>query len=79
MIIQVVVASGLNKSFAASGCSRSLAGPLGQLDILCWPFGPAINISLAHHKISSWPRGPAKDLEQPEAAYDLLWPEATTS
>ena len=32
-----------------------------------------------HHKISSWPKGPAKDLEQPEAAHDLLWPEATTS
>jgi len=31
------------------------------------------------HKISSWPKGPAKDLEQPEAAHDLLWPEATTS
>ena len=31
------------------------------------------------HIISSWPKEPAKDLEQPEAAHDLLWPEATTS
>ena len=43
----------------------------------------ASNTNLAgpegQHKISSWPKGPAKDLEQPEAAHDLLWPEATTS
>ena len=27
-------------------------------------------------KISNWPKGPAKDLLQPEAAHDLLWPDA---
>ena len=36
MIVQEVVASGHNKSYAASGYSRFLAGPLGQLDILYW-------------------------------------------
>ena len=35
------------KSWAASGCQRSLAGPMGQLDILCWPSGPAKYLLLA--------------------------------
>ena len=39
-IIQEVVSFGHNKLCTTSGCSRSLAGPLGQPDSLCWPFGP---------------------------------------
>ena len=31
------------------------------------------------HNISSWAKGPDKDLEQQEAAHDLLWPKAKTS
>ena len=30
-------------------------------------------------KISSWTIGPPKDLLQPEAAHNMLWPKATTS
>ena len=52
-IIQEVVASGHNKSCAASGCSRSLAGPLGQLYIVCWPSGPARYLLLAQRASKS--------------------------
>ena len=35
------MAAGHNKSCAASGYKRPLAGPLGQLDIYSWPTGSA--------------------------------------
>ena len=50
---------------------QTLAGLWASNKYLAGPKG--------QHKVSCWPKGPAKDLEQPEAANDLLWPEATTS
>ena len=38
-------AIGYYKSHAASGCKRSLAGPMGQPDIHYWPKGPAKDCS----------------------------------
>ena len=53
------ICSGHNKSCAASGCSRSIAGSLGLLDILWWPSRSAKYLLLAQSLktlklISSW-------------------------
>ena len=68
-----------------------IATSLDTIVIHMWP-GPRFSYLLKHFLnillffagllgqlyISGWPRGPAKDLLQPEAAHDLLWPKATT-